>query len=82
MPENTYYKLSFGARDMYQAQKDQFGMTDGDYVSYGQLYKGAKTINLVDGEYLEENPVPDEDFPIQVLPGYPYVILYYKVLCL
>jgi len=75
MPENTYYKLSFGARDMYQAQKDQFGMTDGDYVSYGQLYKGAKTINLVDGEYLEENPVPDEDFPIQVLPGYPYVIL-------
>ena len=53
MPENTYYKLSFGARDMYQAQKDQFGMTDGDYVSYGQLYKGAKTINLVDGEYLE-----------------------------
>ena len=60
---------------MYQAQKDQFGMTDGDYVSYGQLYKGAKTINLVDGEYLEENPVPDEDFPIQVLPGYPYVIL-------
>lgn len=75
VPENTYYRFSFGARDMYQAQKEQFGMTDGDYISYGQLYKGSKTIALVDGEYLEENPDPDLDMPIQVLPGYPYVIL-------
>lgn len=74
VPENTYYKFSFGRRDMYQAQKDQFGMTDGDYVSYGEFYKGPKTINLVDGEYWEENPDGD-DVPIQVLPGYPNVIL-------
>lgn len=75
VPESTYYKFTFGRRDMYQAQKDQFGMTDGDYVSYGELYKGSKTISLVDGEYLEENPEPNVDMPIQVLPGYPYVIL-------
>lgn len=75
VPADTYYKFTFGQRDNWQSMKDQFHQTDGDFLSYGQLRKGPQTIEIVNGEYLEENPDPEWDTPIQVLPGYPYVIL-------
>lgn len=74
VPKDTYYKVVLGQRDMYQGQKDQFHMTDGDYVKYGRLCQGPQTINFVDGEYLEENP-DEYDTPMQVLTGCPYVIM-------
>ncbi len=75
MPKDTYYRFAFGPRDNWQSMKDQFHQTDGDFLSYGQLRKGPQTIEIVNDGYLEEDPDPEWDSTVQVLPGYPYVLL-------